>query len=356
MTQTQTAEPIEHMSEEDIFAEEAERRRTGEPPADAPPVEEPPADAPPAEEPPADAPPAEEPPADTPPPAAAPPSPPVAEEKPEWYATLSDEAKASYDASQSELADMRQKFTALHGRLAPVQQANERLRQQLEQGGRPPPAQTPNSSATSSQQPGSSPAVPATPILDLGSIPEFAEFKEAFPEEAKAIAALFGKQAANVDNLQQQLGSVSQGLQQIQQASFGQQREAELNRLVTAHPDWMQVRPSEDFAQWLQGQPPSVATLADSPKADDCVWILDQFKRDRMLERQLDVTPPAAPTPPAANTVRTRRQQIRSVPGIDPQGGDVGNPVGSPLDMLSDEEIWDAEVKRRLKQQRDARR
>jgi len=281
----------------------------------------------------------------------------VEEDKPAWYADASDEVKAEFDRLNQNLSSTRTQYTALHGRLAPVQQANERLRQQLEQAGRSPQAPT-NSSAASSQQPGRQSPVPApTPALDLAEVPEFEEFRAAFPEEAKAIAALFGRQAQHVGNLQQQLGNVSQGLEQIQQASFGKAREEGLNRLAAAHPDWMNVRPSEDFGQWLHTQPRNVAQMADSQDADECIYILDRYKQDVWARRQLENPPAQASTQPPSTvqTVRSRRQQLRSVPGLDPQGSNVGLPQGTPQEFMTDEQIWEEEVRRRLKAQRDNR-
>ncbi|RLB68298.1 MAG: hypothetical protein DRH08_01385 [Deltaproteobacteria bacterium] len=283
----------------------------------------------------------------------------VEEEKPAWYADLDDDAKAAFDLMNTDLTDVRSQYTALHGRLAPMQQANERLRSQVEHAGQRPPAQAPNSSATSGQQPGQQlPAASPTPTLDLGDVPEFAEFKEAFPEEAKAIGALFGRQATHAQDLQQQLGVVSQGLQDIQQASFGQQREQSLNTLAAAHPDWMQVRPSEGFGQWLRAQPASVARMADSKDASECIYVLDRYKQDVWAQRQLE-NPAGSEQKPVdqspTKTVRQRREQIRSVPGLEPQGGGIGRPQGNPEQFMSDEEIWDVEVERRLRAQRDRR-
>jgi hypothetical protein len=357
------------MSDEDIFAEELARRQ-GVDVKDLQTFSDEPEPIAAVETPEAGTPPLETAPPDTPPVAAAPPdTPPVATEaepvqqvveegKPAWYAEASDEVKASFDALNQDLGEVQTQYTALHGRLAPMQQQNERLRQQVEHVDQRPPPSQPNSSATSGQQPGQAqPGTTPTPPLDLETVPEFAEFKEAFPEEAKAMQALFGRQAEHVNDLQQQLGSVSQGLEKIQQASFGQERKQGLDKLAAAHPDWMQVNPSEDFGNWLQTQPPSIARLSNSNDADECIWILDRYKQDVWAQRQ--IAEPAAPQPPAApsavQTVRTRRQQIRSVPGVDPQGGNVGVPAGTPEEFMTGEDIWDEEVKRRLKLQRDQR-
>lgn len=350
--------PEEELSDEELFAQEADRRSGAEAePEPAPePVAEPAA---------AD---------DTtiaPMPVAVEddplPEPPVAQEpadkqqvveeaKPEWYAALDDKAKAAFDSMNDDLTEVRGQYTALHGRLAPMQVANERLRTQVEHAGQRPPAPIPNSSATSGQQPGQQqPATTPTPTLDLGEVPEFAEFREAFPEEAKAIAALFGRQARHASDLQTQLGTVSQGLQEIQQASFGQKREDGLNKLAAAHPDWMQVRPSEHFAHWLATQPRSVSRMADSQDAGECIYVLDRYKQDVWAQRQIAEPAPAAePAPSPTQTVRENRRQRRSAPSLEPQGSDVGRPQGGG-EYQTDEEIWDEEVERRLRQQRDNR-
>lgn len=343
--------PEEVMSDEDIFAEEADRRASREPdgPPATPPVDTTVTPMPTAavEDPLPDTP-VEVEPADK--------QQVVEEALPAWYAALDDEAKAAFDSMNTDLTEVRGQYTALHGRLAPMQQANERLREQVEHAGQRPPAQPPDSSATSGQQPGqTAPATSPTPTLDLGDVPEFAEFREAFPEEAKAIAALFGRQARHATDLQEQLGKVSHGLQEIQQASFGQKREQSLTKLATAHPDWMQVRPSEHFGRWLQTQPGSVSRMADSQDADECIYVLDRYKQDVWAQRQIENPQQAEPASQPTQTVRSRRDKIRSTPSLEPQGSDVGRPQAGAEQFMTDEEIWDEEVKRRLRLQRDAR-
>ena len=282
----------------------------------------------------------------------------VEEGMPAWYAEASDEVKASFDAINQNLTDTREQYTALHGRLAPMQQANERLRGQVEHAGQRPSAQAPDSSAPSSQQPGQTmPGAPPTPVLDLGDVPEFAEFREAFPDQAKAMQALFGRQAQHAADLQRQLGNVSQGLERIQQASFGKERQDGLRRLSEAHPDYMNIHPSEDFGQWLQTQPPNVAQMANSVNAEECIWILDRYKQDVWAQRQLDTPSTPAPTSPspAITTVRRRRQNLRSVPGVDPAGSTVGVPLGNPEVAMSNEDSWFEEVERRLRLEREQR-
>lgn len=272
------------------------------------------------------------------------------DDAPEWFKNLSEDAQQEILTQQQELARLRENYNAVHNRLAPVQQENARLRQQLSSNSRP--AKRQDSVADSVGQP---------PSFDLAKVEEFKEYRETFPEEAKALEAVFSAQAQTINHLQAQLGGISEGLQNMQQSSFSQQRERELNRLSEAHPDWASVRPSEDFAQWLEVQPPSISQMANSPKADDCIWLLDRYKTDAYVAQQFaqqgEQQPEQAPSGNGrAQQTRSRRQQLRSVPTVpSQQDGGVGAPnMGG--EHLSDEELWDQEVLRRLRAQREANR
>ena len=274
-------------------------------------------------------------------------------EEPEWMKDLTEDAKQAYLAQQQELANLRNQYNAVHNRLAPVQQENARLRQQLSNASSSP-AQGQNSGAVPVGQ-----SQPQTKF-SLDDVEEFKEFREAFPDEAKAMEAAFARQAQYVGNLESQLVQVQQGMQDIQRSSFETKRQTELSRLSEAHPDWMTVRPSEDFNRWLERQPSSISSLANSSSADDCIWILDRYKADMYVAQQFSQQEEPKEQPQRsdgrAQQTRSRRQQLRSVPNPPPQqDGGVGAPQmgGAPM---SEEEIWAQEVERRLRAQREANR
>ena len=365
------------LSDEDIFAQEVERREGLEPLPQGAAPQEPASDDPPAAEaPPAPPavdddpqPPGEQPPAEPqgaapvtpaveappPAPAAAAPEPvtPAPPEEPAWMKDLSDEAKAHLTQVETDLATTQQQYNSLHGKVAPVQQENARLRQRL--GNRQPAPAAP-------APPPAGQITPPLETFDLGTMPEFKAYSEAFPEEAKAIGAVFQQQGKHIHHLNGQVQSVSRGLQDVQQDSLEREKTDGLSRLLAAHSDWQIVRPSEDYRQWLSSQPASIAELDASPDPEECIWILDRYKADRYIQRHLNgSSQPAAaqpvPPPPAAHPQRTHRERLRAVPSLEPQGGGMGVPMGgNPDDMLSDEEIWDREVERRLREQRNANR
>jgi hypothetical protein len=267
---------------------------------------------------------------------------------------LPDEAKAHLNQVANELTNLRGQYTALHGRLAPVQQENARLRGRLTATA--VPAQQPAQGANSGNaQVGQSPPG----AFKLADVAEFKEFQDAFPDEAKALEAVFARQTQNLTYLQRQLEGVSRGLQEVQQSSFSQRRTQELARLSDAHPDWATVRPSREFADWLQAQPAEIAQFADSPRADHCIWVLDRYKADAYIAQQFsqggDLQQPQ-PGIDVAQQTRVRRQQIRSAPSLDPQQAGIGAPNGDPGQFMSEEEIWNAEVERRLRLQRESNR
>lgn len=280
---------------------------------------------------------------------------------PSWLKSLPEEARESFEAQQHSLASLRAQFDALHGRLAPVQQENARLRQRLAQQGAPA-QQDPNGGDRAGQP-------NASTGFSLKDVPEFAEFSEAFPDEAKAIGALYERQAQEIQKLNNKLSGTEETLGSMQQTAQQHTFQSELQTLSQAHPDWQTVRNSEDFENWLSVQPESVSQLTDSSRSQDCIWLLNAYKRDYEQvhgrpygqpgkngrqgepaagEPQAE-DPKASSQDAAAQQARDRRQRIRSVPSPDPQQSGVGIPTGDPGAGRSAEEVWAEEFARRKK-------
>lgn len=270
-----------------------------------------------------------------------------ADEKPAWYHELSEEAKLEFDRKDESINQLQWQYTAVHGRLAPVQAQVDRLTRQLSERQPARPA-SPGEQTTPTA---------STPVTDFES-EEFLKFAEEYPDEAKAMKTLFAQQQTHVQRLEEQVGTLSQGFEQIQSTSNAQQIQQELNALTEAHPDWMQVRNSPQFDTWLQTQPPSVQPMVNSKLASDCSYLLDRYKQDvyfYQLEQGGGVTPPA-PTADqvVAENTRQHRSTLINTPTPNPQGGGVGVPgvTGTPQ---TDEEMWIEEIERRLRAQKNQR-
>jgi hypothetical protein len=64
-------------------------------------------------------------------------------------------------------------------------------------------------------------------------------------------------------------------------ARQGEARQAERQKVEAAHPGWVALVRTDDFRNWLSGQPASVKELTASDRAEDAIIILNLFKLDR---------------------------------------------------------------------------
>lgn len=342
----------EDMSDEDFFAAEVERREKGlmdDPDPAAEPVvaaeeeEELAGDEPEGDEPAAAAPQVEEEPAPTKPVVKDPARTAVQQVRPEWYTSLDDKAKGDYDKMTAELDKFRQDYAAVTGRLAPVQQENAWLRGQLQAYQSRGKASDPST--------GGQPSPAVTPEKDLQNSKEFQEFAEAFPDEARAIEALVGAKTNHISQLEDKLNRLEQGLNTVQQTTTAATQAQELGALEHAHPDWQQVRYSADFGDWLQFQPATVQQMVNSSRAQDCIYVLDTYKRDVYIrDTQRQPQPSAPAVDPAAQQAAGRRQVRRNAPPSPPPSrGGVGVPGGNQPPQMSDEDVFAAEAARRAR-------
>jgi len=340
----ESEEEIEYSSpEEQLFAEEVDRRQREESGEDEPapaPVVEPVL----AEPGVVVAPEPTTPESGVPAPEAAPEQPVV--ERPAWYNELSEEAKLAFDQQQDDMARLQGEYSAVHGRLAPVQAENARLRR-LGQG-------QPQPQPVAGGQP--TPTAP-TPAPDFET-KEFKEYAENYPDEAAQLKLLWNAQYENSQRLETRLNNLAAGLDQVQNFSTNQQMQHELSALEERHPDWMTVRNSPEFNSWLSTQPAAVQPMVDSKLADECSYLLDRYKQDVYLY-QLQQTggTPAEPNPQQvrANQTVAHRATLISTPTPDPQGGGVGVP-GGQRPPQTNEEMWVEELERRVRAQKDMRR
>lgn len=271
---------------------------------------------------------------------------PAAEEPPAWYNELSEEAKLAYDTSQSNLQQLQWQYSAVHGRLAPVQAENDRLKRLAQ--GQPQPQPVAGGQHT--------PTAP-TPAPDFETV-EFKEFAENYPDEAKVIMATAVAQQQHTQRLETRLNTLAAGLDQVQNFSTNQQMQHELSALEERHPDWMTVRNSAEFDSWLQTQPPAVQPMVNSKKAEECSYLLDRYKQDVYLY-QLQQTggTPVEPSPQQVRATQTvaHRATLINTPTPDPQGGGVGVPGGQRPPQTA-EEMWVEELERRVRAQKKMRR
>jgi DNA repair exonuclease SbcCD ATPase subunit len=110
---------------------------------------------------------------------------------------------------------------------------------------------------------------------------DWEEFKEDFPDMARAFESRLKADDARQAQMKQELDELRASVQPIQQQAHEQQLQSEYARLEDRHEDWREVVNAPEFDKWLQSQNQSIRALADSTSADDASALLDFYKNVR---------------------------------------------------------------------------
>lgn len=115
-----------------------------------------------------------------------------------------------------------------------------------------------------------------------------------------------------IEQQSKELSSVRTVLTGLSEERQAQVIEAETQALEARHPDWRDIAQSQDFAAWLQVQPPNIQGLAQSWDARETSVVLTLFKAEKVeATGQGDQKPPVAKeTKPDAATGERRSQQL----------------------------------------------
>ena len=109
-------------------------------------------------------------------------------------------------------------------------------------------------------------------------VDDWAEFKEDFPDMARAFEARLKADQQRQAKLEQEVAELRSTVQPIQEQAHQQQLQSEYARLESRHDDWREVVNAPEFQEWLQSQNPSIQQLAGSDSADDASALLDFYK------------------------------------------------------------------------------
>lgn len=227
---------------------------------------------------------------------------PDSEEAPE--AEGSEETESEPEAQEpDELTKLKEEnqrlqhqFNSVNGRVSAYQRQAEQYKQQLEQrqAQQPQAGDNPQGSGMSDEK--------------------WEALKQDYPDIAEAMEAqlngIRSQYESQISTLKNEVEPLKQYQQQTQQElHINSQRQA----LESQHPDWRDVVNTEDYAQWLQTQPPSIQQLMNSTDAQDNIFLLNTFKATR------------APQAPAVNPVISKRErqlkQSQTLPSRSTKGG-----------------------------------
>lgn len=117
-----------------------------------------------------------------------------------------------------------------------------------------------------------------TEMAESMGVDDWKEFKEDFPDMARAFEARLKADQQKQAQLEQQVNELRSAVQPIQEQAHQQQLQSEYARLEDRHTDWREVVNAPEFTEWLQSQNPSIQQLAESDSADDASALLDFFK------------------------------------------------------------------------------
>jgi len=115
-------------------------------------------------------------------------------------------------------------------------------------------------------------------MADSMGVDDWKEFKEDFPDMARAFESRLKADQQTQAQLKQEVAELRSTVQPMQEQAHQQQLQSEYVRLDSRHTDWREVVNAPEFDTWLKTQNPSIQALAGSESADDASALLDFYK------------------------------------------------------------------------------
>lgn len=193
-------------------------------------------------------------------------------------ADADDDLSERLQALESENQRLKHSESSQRGRLGAYQrQINELQRQlqEVQQGSAPAGRQGGSGSGGGK---GRSHDQQRQDMAESMGLEDWEEFKEDFPDMARAFEARLNADRQKQAQLEQQIAELRSTVQPIQEQAHQQHLESEYARLQDRHSDWREVVNAPAFQQWLQTQNPGIQQLAASDSADDASALLDFYK------------------------------------------------------------------------------
>ncbi len=270
----------------------------------------------------------------------------------DWVTTLpqevQDRIKAERETREQELQAERDRYKALHGRVAPVQQALNDAQRRLNE-----------------RQQVVQPAQPAAPTQGVDQTldsyfdsPGWKQWEADFPGDAKVLrSGLEAQQRVNqtaLSRLEEQVQGLTQRLGQTEQVASRTVANDELSKLESVHSDWRAINESDEFwndyfESWRAKQPKSIRDQFYDPDKlnvlfNDSEFViarLDEYKAQRQSVAPpavVDQVPPPESTQPAQPPAPSARLAMSVAPDV--RGGSPVPQVVS-LDTLTPGEQFD---------------
>lgn len=239
----------------------------------------------------------------------------------EGFNDLDPKVQKYFKNLQSSHNKLQNDYSAVAGRVQPLQREMQRLQQQLEA-----PKQAPGQGQKQ--------------VNDFLKSDKFKDYESRFPEDAQAIREgfqnvvdHFSSQLADSGKpLADDLAQVKAKLGEYEQERRNEAARKETDRLNEAHPDWKHIAGWVDddgndvsepnarkwhpwFTAWQNGLPSSVRSSYDrllaEASAESIGYVLTQFKRDVMAHEE--ASGQKRPDAPESDVAERRSEQLRDI-------------------------------------------
>lgn len=262
-------------------------------------------------------------------------------EEDDWIDKIPDELKERVNNLLTEREALSNNFKALHNRLAPTQrqlaEAQRRLREreQLDKAPTTQPAPQNDSSEKKDEQD-----------------EVWEKIRESDPVLAEALDKRLAKQLQNErDALRKEF---QDSIAPLQQKNSSEEFSRELDHLLSVVPNAPEVLQSPQYIGWLEAQSPQVQALNASPKAQDCIKILQLYSWDAQQiygQSQPKQQETREDTTEADKIAQQRSERLRNpvpTPGTKPTA-----PKAKPLDTPESlEKLFNETLQKELEKQK----
>lgn len=225
-----------------------------------------------------------------------------------------------------EVAQRERDFRALQGRVGPVQRELDLARQQLSKMQAP---------ATQPQDTAPATAQSLSAVMAQFETPEWKEYERLYPDDAAlqkrnqiAIAQAMDDQ---VKRVRSEFESVAERINRLEQERIAAQRQAELEVLTNAHPDWQEINASDEFWRWFQ-QREHLFGFRDEAERDarlnNRLFVSDLLDVYKATNRPVSAAAPAQPQAEVRSQSASAALSLAAQPRVS--GSGTRRPSGPP--------------------------
>lgn len=136
---------------------------------------------------------------------------------------------------------------------------------------------------------------------------EWKAVQDDYPDIAQGVQAQFQSQEARH---QAEIAAIRNELKPMQEQAADAYVQNQFQILSSQHPDYAQIAQSQEFGEWVQGQPSNVQRMVESQDASEASYLIQTYKNS------------LAPVPPANTELKQRRdKQLQQAQTIPKRGG-----------------------------------